>query len=91
MQVETFPRVIKLAQVLELTKLSVASLYRLAKSEDRLAPFKLGERASAWEAPKVESWLRERIAAKPADSAKASVAARATEKLKRTAKAGVAA
>ena len=86
MQVETFPRVLKLAQVLELTKLSVASLYRLAKDEERLKPFKLGERASAWEAPKVESWLQERITAKPGDAAKATTAAKATEKMKRVPK-----
>ena len=89
MPTENFPRILKLAEVLKLTKLSAASLYRLARSDDRLKPFKLSTCASAWEAPKVESWLRERIAAKPGDAAKATTAARATEKMKRTAKAGV--
>lgn len=76
MQVESIPRVLKLSEVLGITKLSQASLYRLAKSDDRLSPFKLGEHASGWEAQGVEGWLRERIAAKSADSAKATGAAK---------------
>lgn len=72
------PRILKLVEVLEITKLSQASLYRLAKTEPRLAPFKLGEQASAWVAEDVESWLLERIASKISDGIKATSHARAT-------------
>ena len=66
MEVITFPNILKISQVLEITKLSAPTLYRLAKNDSRLAPFKLGERASGWEAQKIKSWLDDRIRAKPA-------------------------
>lgn len=86
MQFVTVPQVLKLSEVLQLTKLSHASLYRLAKQDDRLKPFKLAVRASGWEAEGISAWLEERIAAKPVDAVHATRAAQLTEMAKRAAK-----
>ncbi len=74
---ENSTRILKLPAVLAHLQISRATLYRLGKDDARLTPFKLGERASGWEAEKIEAWLRERISAKPNDTAKATRAAKA--------------
>ena len=66
METIVLPNILKISQVLVALKMSAPTLYRLAKEDARLRPFKLGERASAWEAAKVKSWLDDRIRGIPA-------------------------
>ncbi|WP_297813525.1 AlpA family transcriptional regulator [uncultured Methylophaga sp.] len=58
-------QLIKLPEVIKLTGLSSASVYRLAAAKKFPSPIKLspGGRSSAWVAEEVQSWIDERIAA----------------------------
>ena len=62
-------RFIKLAQVKDYTSLSTSEIYRRIAAGNFPAPIKLGERASAWSAAEVDSWISERIAARDAKAA----------------------
>jgi len=49
---------IKLNRVKELTTLSAASIYRLAKSDDNFPkPFKIAERSSVWSEKEVLNYI----------------------------------
>lgn len=61
----------RLPQVKARTGLCRSSLYRAIASGDFPAPIKLGERASAWNAAEVDSWIASRIAARDAKAAAA--------------------
>lgn len=51
------------------TGLSRSEIYRRIAAGDFPAPVKLGERASAWNAAEVDSWIAGRIAARDAKAA----------------------
>jgi prophage regulatory protein len=51
------------------TGLSRSEIYRRVQSGDVPAPIKLGERASAWNAAEVDSWITDRIAERDARAA----------------------
>lgn len=51
------------------TGLSRSEIYRRVQSGDFPAPIKLGERASAWSAAEVDSWIAARIAERDARAA----------------------
>ena len=61
------PRVLRLPEVLEQTKLSKASVYRLVATNEFPCPIKLGERAVGWRASEIDAWLdtRERASIGP--------------------------
>ena len=59
----------RLPQVKARTGLSRSELYRRMAAGDFPAPIKLGERASAWNAVEVDSWITARIAARDAKAA----------------------
>lgn len=52
----------RLPFVMEASGLSRATIYRLAAEGKFPRPFKLAERASAWDADAVEQWLIDRMA-----------------------------
>lgn len=58
------PEFVRVRDVLRLTGLSRASVYRLAAAGGFPRPVKLSERSSAWVRCEVEAWVRERIAAR---------------------------
>lgn len=59
----------RLPQVKARTGLSRSELYRRIVAGDFPAPIKLGERASAWNAAEVDSWITGRIAVRDAKAA----------------------
>lgn len=60
---------LRLPQVKARTGLSRSELYRRMAAGNFPAPIKLGERASAWSAAEVDSWITARIAARDAKAA----------------------
>ena len=56
-------KLLRLPQVLDLTGLSRASIYRYVDAGDFPRPVKLGARAVAWRASDVEAWIEGREAA----------------------------
>lgn len=61
--------VIKLKEVLEITKCSKSFWYGAIKNGQAPRPIKLGDRAVAWVLSDVESWLEQRIRQSKQDSA----------------------
>ena len=59
----------RLPQVKARTGLSRSELYRRIAAGDFPQPVKLGERASAWNASEVDTWITGRIAARDAKAA----------------------
>lgn len=59
----------RLPQVKARTGLCRSDIYRRIAAGDFPAPIKLGERASAWNAAEVDSWITGRIAARDAKAA----------------------
>ena len=59
----------RLPQVKARTGLGRSEIYRRIAAGRFPAPIKLGERASAWSAAEVDSWIAERIAARDAKAA----------------------
>ena len=59
----------RLPQVKARTGLSRSEIYRRTADGRFPAPIKLGERASAWNAVEVDSWITARIAARDAKAA----------------------
>lgn len=55
------PRALRIAQVIDRTKLSRTHLYRLVERGDFPAPHKLSERVSAWDEAAVDCWLAARF------------------------------
>lgn len=53
--------ILKIKEVKSLTKLSKASVYRLAKLGEFPSPIKLGERSSGWVSSEIEAWIESRI------------------------------
>ena len=51
-----------LKEVLELTTLSKATLYRMSNDHDFPKPVKIGKRRSVWQRELVELWVRVKIA-----------------------------
>ena len=49
--------IMKLPEVLELTKISRTTLYRLMETGEFPRPIKLGQRARAWRVEEVTNWL----------------------------------
>lgn len=54
-------KALRLPFVIEKSGLSRASIYRLVKEGKFPAPFKLSERASAWDAQAIDQWLESRM------------------------------
>ena len=52
--------IMKLPEVLELTKISRTTLYRLMETGEFPRPIKLGQRARAWRVEEVMNWLETR-------------------------------
>ncbi len=52
--------IIKLPEVLALTKISKSTLYRFMESGDFPRPIRLGKRARAWRKTDIEEWLETR-------------------------------
>ena len=61
----------RLPQVMARTGRCRSDIYRGIAAGDFPAPIKLGERASAWSAAEVDSWIASRIAARDAKAAAA--------------------
>lgn len=59
----------RLPQVKARTGLSRSEIYRRVSAGDFPAPCKLGERASAWNAAEIDSWITARIAMRDAKAA----------------------
>lgn len=59
----------RLPQVKARTGLGRSEIYRRIAAGNFPAPVKLGERASAWSAAEVDSWISERIATRDAKAA----------------------
>lgn len=59
----------RLPRVKARVQLSRSEIYRRIAAGDFPAPIKLGERASAWNAAEVDSWINGRIAARDAKAA----------------------
>lgn len=59
----------RLPQVKARTGLGRSEIYRRIAARTFPAPIKLGERASAWNAAEVDSWITARIAARDAKAA----------------------
>lgn len=59
----------RLPQVKARTGLGRSEIYRRIAAGNFPAPIKLGERASAWSAAEVDSWITNRIAARDAKAA----------------------
>jgi prophage regulatory protein len=55
---------LKPATTAQLSGLSIASLYRKAKTKDFPAPVKLGTRCTRWKAGEVRAWLKAQGVAK---------------------------
>ncbi len=64
-------RIIRKAELLEITGLSSASLYRRMKEGDLPLPVRLGPNSVGWRASEVQEWLdsRERIELPTAEGA----------------------
>jgi prophage regulatory protein len=62
----TLPRLLRLPEVLKLTGLSKAALYRATAAGTFPKPVKLTERSSAWVAGEVETWILQRIESRSA-------------------------
>ena len=62
-------RLIKIPEVEQRTGLSRASIYRLAREGKFPSPFKIGIRASAFDAAAVDEWIHARIAEARRDAA----------------------
>lgn len=56
-------RLIRLPEVMHLTGMSRASIYRLAGNGEFPSPIKLSERSSAWLHAEVVRWIVERVVA----------------------------
>ena len=54
-------KILRLAQVVELTGLPKSTLYRYVKSRQFPSQLKLGERAAGWVEEEVMGWMRSRI------------------------------
>lgn len=52
---------LRLRAVIEVTGLAKSSIYAKAKDGTFPAPFKIGERAAAWDADEVAAWQAARI------------------------------
>jgi prophage regulatory protein len=59
-------RLLKLAEVMEITALGRASIYQQVKRGTFPKPIKLGRRSTAWPASEIQAWIRDRIAARNA-------------------------
>ena len=59
----------RLPQVKARTGFSRSEIYRRVQAGTFPAPIKLGERASAWNAAEVDSWIADRIAERDARAA----------------------
>jgi prophage regulatory protein len=59
-------RLLKLAEVMDITALGRASIYQQVKRGTFPKPVKLGRRATAWPASEIQAWIRDRIAARNA-------------------------
>lgn len=59
----------KLPEVVRMTGLSPATIYRLAREGKFPRPIKLGERASAWDLSAVLEWMESRIRITDRDAA----------------------
>ena len=59
-------RLLKLAEVMEITALGRASIFSLVKKGTFPRPIKLTKRATAWPASEIQQWIRDRIAARNA-------------------------
>lgn len=59
-------QILKIKEVRSLTKLSKASVYRLAKLGEFPAPIKLGERSSGWLESEIMDWINSRISQRAA-------------------------
>ena len=55
--------IIKLPEVLALTKISKSTLYRFMESGDFPRPIRLGKRARAWRKEEILEWIDSRTAA----------------------------
>ena len=55
--------IMRTEQVVEATRLSRITLWRLVKRGEFPAPFTLTGRINAWRAEQIEKWLEDRIAA----------------------------
>lgn len=51
------PRLLRLAQVMELVPLSAATIWRKAKEGSFPAPHKIGANSTAWKADEIEAWI----------------------------------
>lgn len=56
------PEFIRIRDVMAMTGLSRASIYRLSAADQFPKPLKLSERASAWVRHEVETWVHAKIA-----------------------------
>lgn len=59
-------RLLRIAEVQNLTGLKRSSIYRLIQEDRFPHPLKLSERACAWRESAVCTWIAERIAGRPA-------------------------
>ena len=59
---ETYDRMLKIGEVLELAGLSKPSVYRRMKDSDFPQPKAMGPRAVRWSEREVQQWLSERPA-----------------------------
>ena len=55
-----FPKLIRIKTVLEITTLSVATIYRLMAKGQFPKQIKLAERSSAWFAEEIYNWLEKK-------------------------------
>jgi len=56
-------RLIRLPEVMHITGLSRASIYRLSDAGTFPRPRKIGARASAWSSVEIDGWIAARLAA----------------------------
>jgi len=59
-------RLLKLAEVMEVTSLGRASIYQQVKRGTFPKPVKIGRRSVAWPATEIQVWIRDCIAARNA-------------------------
>ncbi len=63
---KTQNKLLRIAQVCDLTGLRRSSLYRLSAEGRFPKPLKITQRASAWSEAAIRQWIVERISGKPA-------------------------
>ena len=56
---KTMNKIIKLEEVVELTKLGKTTIYTMAKDEKFPKPMKLGKRSSGWFEHEIERWMQD--------------------------------